>query len=159
MKQLYWLAAAQLVKSSFLQSSVFSAEFMDSLSGKCDVFQSTLPWESFPTRTWICPSPLRKWQFIFSDATRLEHDRRDSSAQTTNMNSQLLSQDLYSTPVQTFWTASTVYTYLFHLFPLKQLGCKPRGNPSCESSAHTFQPVGREDIIDTYMDRVNVDKH
>lgn len=62
-----------------------------------------------------------------------------------------------STPVQTFWKASAVYTYLFHLFPPKQLECKLRGNPSGESLTHTFQPTGWEDIIDMYV--VNVDKH
>lgn len=58
---------------------------------------------------------------------------------TVNVTGQLLSRGPPAS-VQTFWKSSTVYTYLFHLFPPKQSKCKSRGNPSCETSTHTFQP-------------------
>lgn len=57
---------------------------------------------------------------------------------TVNVTGQLLSRGPPAS-VQTFWKSSTVYTYLFHLFPPKQSKCKSRGNPSCETSTHTFQ--------------------
>lgn len=66
-----------------------------------------------------------------------ECGRPDFSVCAVNMTGQLLSQALFSCP--DFWKPSVVYTYLFHLFPPKQLECKQRGNPSCESLTHTSE--------------------
>lgn len=123
---------------------------LDAHSGKLDLYE-----KCSPTGIWICPSTLRKWQFIFSDATT--QSMADLTPQCVRWIWQVSYCPRPSTPVQTFWKASAVYTYLFHLFPPKQLECKLRGNPSGESLTHTFQPTGWEDIIDMYV--ANVDKH
>lgn len=63
-------------------------------------------------------------------------------------------------PLQTFWKTSAVYTYLFHLFPPKQLERGPGGNPSYESSAHIPDCAASWGTsVTCSRTGVNVDKH
>lgn len=113
-------------------------------------------WKVFPTSVWICPSTLRKWEFIFSDATR--QNMADLTPQCEWWIWQVSYCPRPSRPLSILWETSAVYTYLFHLFPPKQLVSRPRGNLSCETAAHIPANAASCRTLPS-IDRINVGKH